>query len=278
MVQPRGARPREPMQRLSPQDAAFLHVEDTVSNMSIGAVAILEGPPPGYEALVRMVRAHLRSVPRYRQGVHFVPLALGRPVWVDDPHFNLGYHLRHTALPQPGGDRELRELVATWDVPAARPRQAPVGDVDRRGAWRGGAGRRSRRCITAWSTASGGWELLSVILDAERDPACRPRRLAPGAPADGGRAGDRGAPRRAVSPYEPLRAARFAAGSPDRAAGTAVATARGLFAMAGVVAPPPPSSLNGVIGPHRRWAWARRGSRMSSASAARSAAPSTTWS
>ena len=99
------------VQRLSPQDASFLHLEDAVSHMHIGAVAILEGPSPGYEALSRMVWAHLPSVPRYRQKVHFVPVALGRPVWVDDPHFNLGHHLRRTALPPPGGDEELRGLV-----------------------------------------------------------------------------------------------------------------------------------------------------------------------
>ena len=77
------------MQRLSPQDASFLHLEDLVSHMHIGSVAILEGPPPPYDELAARVRAKLPLAPRYRQKVHFVPLALGRPVWVDDPHFNL---------------------------------------------------------------------------------------------------------------------------------------------------------------------------------------------
>ena len=53
----------------------------------------------------------LASVPRYRQTVRFVPLQLGPPVWVDDPHFRLEYHLRHTALPAPGGDAELEGLM-----------------------------------------------------------------------------------------------------------------------------------------------------------------------
>src|SRR3982751_1552724 len=99
------------MQPLSAQDASFLHLEDAVTHMHIGSVAILEGPAPSYDAGERMVRAHLSSVPRYRQRVHFPPLALGPPVWVNDPHFNLGYHLRRTALPAPGGDEELRRLV-----------------------------------------------------------------------------------------------------------------------------------------------------------------------
>ncbi|HKF81134.1 MAG TPA: wax ester/triacylglycerol synthase domain-containing protein, partial [Thermoleophilaceae bacterium] len=99
------------MERLSSQDASFLHLEDAVSHMHIGSVAILEGPPPAYDELAEHVRGKLPEVPRYRQRVHFVPLALGRPVWVDDRHFNLMYHLRRTALPEPGGDDELRLLT-----------------------------------------------------------------------------------------------------------------------------------------------------------------------
>ena len=59
-----------------------------------------------------MVAGKLGLVPRYRQKIRFVPLGLGRPVWVDDPHFNLPYHLRHTALPPPGGDDQLRRTAA----------------------------------------------------------------------------------------------------------------------------------------------------------------------
>jgi diacylglycerol O-acyltransferase len=81
--------------------------------MHIGVVGILEGPPPPYDAFVKRVRVNLPRVPRYRQKVHFVPLALGRPVWVDDPHFNLGYHLRRTALPEPGGDEQS---FACWSA------------------------------------------------------------------------------------------------------------------------------------------------------------------
>ena len=90
--------------RLSPQDASFLHVEDDVSHMHIASVALFEGPVPPFDEVVAMIQAKLDLVPRYRQRVQFVPFDLGRPVWVDDPHFNLDYHLRHTALPSPGGD------------------------------------------------------------------------------------------------------------------------------------------------------------------------------
>src|SRR5580704_16177718 len=97
--------------RLSRQDASFLHIEDHVSHMHIASVAIFEGPPPPFSDVVAMVDGKLDLVPRYRQKVRFVPFELGRPVWVDDPHFNIEYHLRHTALPAPGGETELRKLV-----------------------------------------------------------------------------------------------------------------------------------------------------------------------
>ena len=97
--------------RLSPLDASFLHVEDDVSHMHIASVTIFEGPAPDFKDVVEMIKGKLSLVPRYRQVVRFVPLDLGRPVWVDDPHFNIDYHVRHTALPTPGGEEELRKLV-----------------------------------------------------------------------------------------------------------------------------------------------------------------------
>ena len=80
--------------------------------MHIGGVSIFEGPAPPFARLEEMVASKLDIVPRYRQKVRFVPLALGRPVWVDDPHFNLGYHLRHSALPAPGTEEMLRRTAA----------------------------------------------------------------------------------------------------------------------------------------------------------------------
>ena len=80
--------------------------------MHIGGVSIFEGPAPPFERLEEMVASKLDLVPRYRQKVRFVPLGLGRPVWIDDAHFNLAYHLRHTALPAPGSDDQLRRTAA----------------------------------------------------------------------------------------------------------------------------------------------------------------------
>src|SRR4051812_2446536 len=97
--------------RLSPLDASFLHIEDEVTHMHIGSVGIFEGRAPRYEEMLEMVAGKLPLIPRYRQVVRFVPMQLGRPVWVDDVHFNLEYHVRQTALARPGGDAELRRVV-----------------------------------------------------------------------------------------------------------------------------------------------------------------------
>src|SRR5246127_3930789 len=100
------------METMSPLDASFLHIEDAVTHMHIGSVGIFEGPPPGPGEVKEAIAARLPLVPRYRQKVRFVPFALGRPVWVDDPHFNLAYHVRHSALPAPGSEEQLRRTAA----------------------------------------------------------------------------------------------------------------------------------------------------------------------
>src|ERR1700750_1764955 len=96
---------------MSAQDASFLKMETDTSPMHVGGVSIFEGPPPPFQDVVAIVEGKLPLVPRYRQVVRAVPLSLAEPVWVDDPHFNLGYHLRQTALPAPGDETQLRTLV-----------------------------------------------------------------------------------------------------------------------------------------------------------------------
>ena len=99
------------MDTMSAQDASFLYIENEVNHMHVAVVAIFEGPAPQGREIEEMVSSKLDHVPRYRQKVRFVPFDMGRPVWSDDHHFNLGYHVRHTALPAPGSDEQLRTLV-----------------------------------------------------------------------------------------------------------------------------------------------------------------------
>jgi diacylglycerol O-acyltransferase / wax synthase len=98
--------------RLSAVDASFLHQEGSNAHMHVGAVTIFEGPPPAYDEFLHHVRSRLHLVPRYRQKLAVPPLETGRPLWVDDPNFNLEYHVRHTALPAPGSEEQLRNLAA----------------------------------------------------------------------------------------------------------------------------------------------------------------------
>ncbi len=100
------------MDRLTSIDASFLTNESPTSHMHVGAVLIFEGPPPQYDDFVEHVESRLPLVPRFRQKLATPPLQAGRPVWVDDHRFNLDYHLRHTALPEPGSVAQLRELSA----------------------------------------------------------------------------------------------------------------------------------------------------------------------
>jgi hypothetical protein len=92
-------------------DAGMFFAENETTPLQIASVSVFEGPAPSYGEVVRAVVARFARVPRYRQRVRRVPLDLGRPVWIDDPHFQVLYHVRHTAVPPPGGADELRNLA-----------------------------------------------------------------------------------------------------------------------------------------------------------------------
>ncbi|MEA2428413.1 MAG: diacylglycerol O-acyltransferase / wax synthase [Thermoleophilaceae bacterium] len=79
--------------------------------MHVGALLVFEGPPPAYDELLDQIESRLHLVPRYRQKLAFPPIEAGRPLWVDDPNFNLEYHARITALPEPGDEQQLRDLA-----------------------------------------------------------------------------------------------------------------------------------------------------------------------
>jgi diacylglycerol O-acyltransferase / wax synthase len=102
------------MDRLEPLDALFVEAEDEDENtsMAIASIAVLEGPAPSQKEIRELVESRLPLVPRYRQKLRTVPFRLGRPVWVDDPDFDLSYHVRRTLLREPGGDEQLAALMA----------------------------------------------------------------------------------------------------------------------------------------------------------------------
>ena len=99
------------LDQLSAADAAILALERGAAHTQLGTLARFSGEAPDLDDLMAHVRRRLNLVPRFRQKLATPPLSLGRPRWVDDPRFNLGYHVRHTALPEPGTEHELRALV-----------------------------------------------------------------------------------------------------------------------------------------------------------------------
>src|SRR4029079_2117693 len=98
--------------RLTGLDTSFLHLERDGAHMHVAGTMIFDGPAPGFEEFKEHLRSRLHLVPRFRQKLRQVPFDQGRPVWVDDPHLNLDYHVRQTALPAPGSDEQLRNLAA----------------------------------------------------------------------------------------------------------------------------------------------------------------------
>jgi diacylglycerol O-acyltransferase / wax synthase len=99
------------MDRLSPLDVSFLYFEDRDTPMHVGSVAVFEEPTDGfdYHRLVELIRDRIAFVPRYRQRIRPIPGRLANPVWVDDEEFDLGYHVRRSALPRPGTEEQLHE-------------------------------------------------------------------------------------------------------------------------------------------------------------------------
>lgn len=100
--------------RLSPLDVSFLYFEEPTTPMHVGAVTVFQAPKDGFDhdRLLDLISARIAFVPRYRQRVRWVPGRLANPVWVDDERFDVSYHVRRSALPRPGSEAQLAELVA----------------------------------------------------------------------------------------------------------------------------------------------------------------------
>jgi WS/DGAT/MGAT family acyltransferase len=244
--------------RLSGLDSSFLHLERDVAHMHVGACAVVEGPPPGYEDLLRAIVSRLHLVPRYRQRLAFVPLDQGRPVWVDDPHFNASFHVRHTALPQPGGESELKRLAGRV-FSQSLDRSKPLWEI-----WlvEGLAdGRFALLFKTHHALVDGisGVDIATVLFDTARDPAPvappehdwipRPLPSAAQLLADALLG-------RATVPAEIARGARAALRGPRQLAGRLGEALAGVGAMAWAgLSAAPPSPFNVRIGPHRRFTW-----------------------
>lgn len=249
--------------RLSALDATFLHLEEAGAHMHVAAVFLFEGDPPAYDALLERIRAKLHLVPRYRQRLAQVPYGQGRPVWVDDPHFNLGFHLRHTALPEPGGTVELKQLAGRL---FAQPldRGKPLWEmwlVDRLAPERaGGPPRWAVISKTHHALVDGisGVDITAVLLDVAPEglEAGPPPSWLPAPLPSGTQLLADALLERATQPAEAARGLRSVFRRPRHAAQRLVEAAVGVGAMAWAgLNPAPPSRFNVPIGPHRRYTW-----------------------
>ncbi|HEY1592975.1 MAG TPA: wax ester/triacylglycerol synthase family O-acyltransferase [Solirubrobacteraceae bacterium] len=249
------------LDRLSSIDASFLAQEGPTSHMHIGGVLIFEGPPPPFDDFLDHVRSRLHLVPRYRQKLATPPLETGRPLWVDDPTFNLEYHIRNTALPAPGSEEQLLRLAARI-ASQQLDRSKPLWEM-----WivEGLEGDRFGLIAkTHHSLVDGvsGVDLASVLFDFEPDPGPPPDDLEPWQPspepsaADMVLAGVRGMVKAGVGLAERAVSATTRPGSSLNRARDAVEGV-GEIVWAGLN-PAPETPLNVEIGPHRRYAVVRQ--------------------
>jgi WS/DGAT/MGAT family acyltransferase len=252
--------PRNP-DRLSALDAAFLHIEDARPgrpHMHVASVMTFEGDPPAYDDLLESLEERLHLVPRYRQRLAFVPYDQGRPVWVDDPHFNLRYHLRHTGLPHPGTDEQLKALAGR--VFSQRlDRRRPLWEIWLVEGLEGGRFALVAKTHHALVDGVSGVDLATVLFDVSPEPSPVPPPERPWYPRPApGRSqllADALAERLTV-PGEAARAVRALTRAPRRIAGEVAQSAAGVgAALSTLLRPAPPSPLNVPIGPHRRYTW-----------------------
>jgi len=253
--------------RLTALDASFLHLEDATSHMHVASVTVFEGPPPTHAELLEHVERRLSLVPRFRQKLRFVPLGQGRPVWVDDPHFNLEYHVRATALPPPGSEQQLKYLgsrVFAQQLDRTKPLWEIwlVQDLDRGDSSPGEAEHFALLSKTHHCLVDGvaGVDITAVLFDTAAEPTtppdAGPQWQPLPEPTSAQLLGD-ALIERATQPAEMVRSARSAVRAPRRviSRGFGAATAVGALARSGLGAPPSP--LNVEIGPHRRFDWVR---------------------
>jgi diacylglycerol O-acyltransferase len=252
---------QEHLDRLTSTDASFLHQEGHASHMHIGGVLIFEGSAPDFDAFADHIRSRLHLVPRYRQKLVTPALQTGRPLWIDDPDFNLSYHVRHTALPEPGSEEQLL-LLAARIASQRLDRSKPLWEHWLVEGLDGDRFAIISKTHHALVDGISGVDLATVIFDLERTPPPPPDEL-----------------ERWVAHPEPSQAELLLAGARGMVRATASMTARAVAAAArpatslnlvrdaaeGVgelvwagLNPAPETPLNVTIGPHRRFAVARQ--------------------
>jgi WS/DGAT/MGAT family acyltransferase len=244
------------MEWMSAIDSSFLHIENDVTPMHIGGVSLFEGPPPPFADLKEMVASKLDLVPRYRQKVRFMPLGAGTPAWVEDPHFSLDYHVRHTAVPSPGSEEQLRNMAARV-FSQALDRNKPLWEmwsVEGLADGRWALLSKVHHCMVDGVAAT---DLMSVMFSDETGrAAARTRRNFSPPPEPSSIELLARTLAHKASPAGQLQSLTRAVQAPRETLRTILEATRATAAASSRLRPVASSSLTGPIGPHRRWAWA----------------------
>jgi diacylglycerol O-acyltransferase / wax synthase len=246
--------------RLTGLDASFLHLEDGASHMHVAGVMIFEGSPPPYDELLEAIERRLGLVPRYRQRLAFVPLGQGRPRWVDDPHLNLRYHVRSTALPAPGSEQQLKELAGRVFAQQL-DRDKPLWEIWLVDGLEGDRFAMLSKTHHALVDGISGVDIMSVLFDTSPEPAAPPdtgERWLPRPVPSSAQLLAEAVLERATVPTEIVRSLRAVLRGPRLVAEGLRDAAVGVGAMAWAgLNPAPPTPYNRSIGPHRRYTWVR---------------------
>ena len=247
------------MERLTPLAAAFLDSEDEdpTTSMAIGSMAVFAGPAPSFEEFVRHIESRLPEIPRYRQTLRTVPLDLAPPAWVDDPDFDVRWHIRHTALPAPGGPEQVGRLVSRV-MSRRMDRSRPLWEYWFCEGLAGGRWALLSKLHHSMADGVSGTDLYHLVLDPT--PETRPGapdtwKPAPSAPLISFVAG--AAWHLARTPLTAATTIAKALTSPRRLVRQAGHTAQGLLTMSGALRPVDASSLNGRLDGSLRYAWAQ---------------------
>ena len=241
--------------RLSGLDSSFLHLERGPAHMHVASTTLFEGPAPAYDELREHIAARLHLVPRFRQKLRFVPFGQGRPKWIDDPQFNLSYHIRHTALPPPGSEEQLRTFAAR--VFSQRlDRSKPVWEMWLVDGVEGNRFALVTKSHHALVDGVSGVDITTVLFDTEPEPESVPAAepWLPRPEPSSAQMLSEALIERATTPAEMARGVRALFRAPRQVArGTVDALeAAGAFARTSFAAPDSP--LNVPIGPYRRFA------------------------
>jgi len=244
------------MDRMSATDAGFFFAEGENTPLHVGSVAVFDGPAPSYGDLVRLLMSKLPLVPRYRQRVRSMPLHLGRPLWVDDEHFQILYHVRHTAVPKPGGAEQLRNLagrVLGQRLDMAKPLwEVWLVEGLEHGRW--ALISKVHHCMV---DGIAGTDLMQLIFDTE--PTAEPPEPSVWTPRSHPSAVWMAAQivqDVLAHPVSQLVSLPFTLlSAPLEVLRRAAAAGSGFAGVARQALVPAARSLGGPIGPHRRWAW-----------------------